>query len=200
MTLAVARTLFVLHCNATRATPHCSERAHAVDGPADTTRKLQVLRHCTGEDWGSESACDAGALRSNARGHALMVTRLAWIAHRLQSSNSLTMKSSMDCTRCGGSCQQLTRQRAMPSARTSCSASSASAVQRYGSSDRLFAISRTCASRGASARPALQQQRRPYPARAVRCARAAPSQRCCRARGARLGAAHQAGEGQLADQ
>jgi hypothetical protein len=34
----------------------------------------------------------------------------------------------------------------------------------------------------------------------VRCARAAPSRRCCRARGAWLGATHQAGERQFADQ
>jgi len=39
-------------------------------------------------------------LRRTSLGHALMVTRLAWIAHRLQSSNSLTMKSSMDCAVC----------------------------------------------------------------------------------------------------
>ena len=31
--------------------------------------------------------------------NALMVTRLAWIAHRLQSSSRWTMKSSVDCTK-----------------------------------------------------------------------------------------------------
>lgn len=57
--------------------------------------------------------------------HVLMVTRLAWIAHRLVSSSRCTMKSSD----------------------ASCKASKASAVHRKGSGLIPLEISRTCAMR-----------------------------------------------------
>ena len=78
MTLAVARTQFVQHCKATRAMPRCSERAHAIDGPADTTRELQVLRHCTGEGLAQRISMQRGCAAKQCAwartdGHALGV-------------------------------------------------------------------------------------------------------------------------------
>ena len=56
----------------------------------------------------------------------MMVTRFAWMAHRLQSSNSPTITSSA----------------------ASWSARRASAVHRYGSRVKLFPISRTSRAKG----------------------------------------------------
>ena len=58
--------------------------------------------------------------------HSLIVTLLAWIAHKLQSSKRPTMKAS----------------------EASCSASRASAVQRYGSTETVFPISLTSLAKG----------------------------------------------------
>ena len=58
--------------------------------------------------------------------HSLIVTLLAWIAHKLQSSKRPTMKAS----------------------EASWSASRASAVQRYGSTETVFPISLTSLAKG----------------------------------------------------
>jgi hypothetical protein len=58
-------------------------------------------------------------------GNSLIVTRLAWMAQRLQSSSRCTRKSSV----------------------ASCSAINPSAVQRKGSGATLLVISRTCSGR-----------------------------------------------------
>ena len=57
---------------------------------------------------------------------SLMVTLLAWMAQRLQSSKRPTMKASL----------------------ASCSASSASAVHLYGSTETVLPISRTSRAKG----------------------------------------------------
>ena len=81
-------------------------------------------------------------------GHLLMVTRLAWMAQRLQSSSRCTIKSSV----------------------ASCSASSPSAVHRNGSGATLFVISRTCGGSSGACRRRKHTQLEHHPqARARVC-------------------------------
>ena len=132
-------------------------RGDARQGPSDSPRQLQVLWHCR-----AAHNCQANPVTlcivakathcckwQNTRG-SLMVTRFACIAHRLQSSNKCTMKSSVACDHQGGMWEGLQAticgsarlmQRRCP---TSCMARRASAVQRNGSGANVLVISRHC--------------------------------------------------------
>lgn len=91
----------------------------------------------------------------------LMVTRLAWIAHKLQSSSRCTKKSSVACRHCGSSRSSVTMSQPAAmlwvihllagsvvvkrqlSALTSCKASKPSAVHLKGSGATSLVSSRT---------------------------------------------------------
>lgn len=75
-----------------------------------------------------------------------MVTRFACIAHRLQSSNKCTMKSSVACSK-PENVERLPGNNIWVASKispTSCMARRASAVQRNGSGAKMLVISRHC--------------------------------------------------------
>ena len=80
-----------------------------------------------------------------------MVTRFAWMAHRLQSSNRCTMKSSVACRpQAGAQWLQAKSAWACCTMHTSCMASRPSAVHLKGSGASSLVISRTCGGRRSS--------------------------------------------------